>query len=332
MDDAERRVWGRLPDGARAALAGLPPADLRTLLLAVARDRAAAVRPADLVRRWRADRFTRPASTADPRALARVEARMWELLPVGFAGVDLSPVVPLGTCTAVAPVSQNRIVTTFRATEVLSDPTNALAVEAAVRRRERPADGAVHLAACHRVLRAQDFGPTWSAHFRLFALVSSARDGGSGSTQARLLTLHLAYWQRVLAALAPQAPARLSLTVFDSPVVAERIADTVRPALDTSAVPVVDEPARRRGRGYYVDAALRIAVGDGPDEVELGDGGFTDWTARLAGDRKERCLVSCLNTERLTALAGRGTFLVQTEELRRRLSAHDRGGDRCAPL
>ncbi|MFG3700235.1 hypothetical protein ACGF5C_20270 [Micromonospora sp. NPDC047620] len=55
MDDAERRVWGRLPGGARAALARLAPADLRTLLLAVARDRAAAARPADLVRRWRTD-------------------------------------------------------------------------------------------------------------------------------------------------------------------------------------------------------------------------------------------------------------------------------------
>ncbi|MGK5522256.1 hypothetical protein ACSNN9_23265, partial [Micromonospora sp. URMC 107] len=302
MDDAERRVWERLPDGARAALAGLAPADLRTLLLAVARDRAAAVRPADLVRRWRTDRFTQPAA-ADPRVLSQVEARLWQLLPAEFTGVDLSPVAPLGTCSTIAPVSQNRIVTTLRATEVLSDPTNALAVEAAVRRREQPTDGAVHLAACHRVLRAQDFGPSASAHFRLFTLVSSARDGGSGRTEARLLTLHLAYWRAVLAALLPQsAGARVCLTVLDSPVVGERIADTVRPALGPSGAPLVDEPQRRRGRGYYVDAALRITAGRDADEVELGDGGFTDWTARLTSDAKERCLTSCLATERLTTL------------------------------
>ncbi|MEU7932726.1 hypothetical protein [Micromonospora echinofusca] len=303
MDDAERRVWSRLPDGTRSALAGLSPADLRTLLLAVARDRAAAVRPADLVRRWRTDRFTRPAA-ADPRALAAVEARLWELLPAEFAGVDLSPVAPLGTCSVVTPMSQNRIVTTFRATEVLSDPTNALAIEAAVRRREQPADGTVHLAACHRVLRAQDFGPTWSAHFRLFTLVSSARDTGSGCTEARLLTLHLAYWRTVLATLLPpSAAARVRLTVLDSPVVGERIADTVRPTLGPSGVPLVDEPERRRGRGYYVDAALRITAG----EAALGDGGFTDWTARMTSDAKERCLTSCLATEKIAALAeGRG--------------------------
>ncbi|MEU4774238.1 hypothetical protein [Micromonospora sp. NPDC023644] len=302
MDDAERRVWERLPDGTRAALAGLAPADLRTLLLTVARDRAAAVRPVDLVRRWRTDRFTRPAA-ADPRVLSQVEARLWQLLPAEFTGVDLSPVAPLGTCSAVAPVSQNRIVTTLRATEVLSDPTNALAVEAAVRRREQPTDGAVHLAACHRVLRAQDFGPGSSAHFRLFTLVSSARDGGSGRTEARLLTLHLAYWRAVLATLLPRsAGARVRLTVLDSPVVAERIADTVRPALGPSGPLLVDEPERRRGRGYYVDAALRITAGRDADEVELGDGGFTDWTARMTSDGKERCLTSCLATERLTTL------------------------------
>ncbi|SCL73939.1 hypothetical protein GA0070608_6259 [Micromonospora peucetia] len=301
MDDAERRVWGRLPDGARAALAGLPPADLRTLLLAVARDRAAVVRPADLVRRWRTDRFTRP-SAADPRALAAVEARLWKLLPAEFAGLDLSPVAPLGTCSAVTPASQNRIVTTMRATEVLSDPTNALAIEAALRRREQPTDGSVHLAACHRVLRAQDFGPGWSAHFRLFTLVSSARDVGSGRTEARLLTLHLTYWRKVLATLLPQSAAQVRLTVLDSPVVGERIEDTVRPTLGPAGVPLVDEPERRRGRGYYVGAALRITAGHGADEVELGDGGFTAWTAQLTSDGKERCLTSCLATERLTTL------------------------------
>ncbi|WP_328425790.1 hypothetical protein OG470_17975 [Micromonospora sp. NBC_00389] len=37
----------------------------------------------------------------------------------------------MDTCPTVAPVSQNRIVTTMRASGVLNDPTNALAVEAA---------------------------------------------------------------------------------------------------------------------------------------------------------------------------------------------------------
>jgi hypothetical protein len=309
LSDAERRVWAGMPEGIRTTLAGLSAADLHTLLLTVARDRAASVRPADLVRRWRADRFVRPAA-ADPRALAAAEARMWQLLPAGFSGVELSPVSPLGTCSAVAPVSQNKVVTTMRQSEVLSDLTNALAIEAAVRRRHRSAGEEVHLAAAHRVLRAQDFGAGMSAHFRLFALVSSARDVGSGLTEARLIVRHLAYWRHVLAALLPASAApQLHVTVFDNPVLEERLNDTVRPALAAAdsaanAVSVVDEPARERGRGYYAGFALRITARHGEKVLELGDGGVTDWTAKLTSDAKERSMISCLATERLVAVAG----------------------------
>ncbi|HEU4422969.1 MAG TPA: hypothetical protein VFR67_10605 [Pilimelia sp.] len=296
MNDAERRVWARLPEGTQEALAGLPATDLQTLLLSVARTRAARVRPADVLRRWREDRFVRPAG-CDPQTLAAIENRMWHLLPAEVEGVELSPVVPLGTCSVLGPVSQNRIVTTMRSIEVISDSTNALAVEAANRRLRHPASGGVHLAASHRQLRAQRFGAGMAAHFRLFVLVSSARDVGSGITQAELLVLHLDYWQRVLATLLPSGAPRLHLTVFSNPTVRERIAGTVLPALmhiddPTGGVPVVEEPDRERGRGYYVDAALRITAGLGEHVVELGDGGFTTWTAQLTGNAKERCLVS----------------------------------------
>jgi hypothetical protein len=289
------------------ALAGLSPTDLQTLLLSLARMRATRVGPTNVLRRWREDRFVRPAGS-DPRLVAAVEARMWQLLPTEFEGVELSPVVPLGTCSAVGPVSQNRVVTTMRSVEVLSDSTNALAVEAADRRRQQPASGSVHLAASHRQLRAQRFGPGVSAHFRLFALVSSARDVGSGVTQARLLILHLDYWRRVLDALLPSATPQLHFTVLDGSVMRERMTDTVSPALArvsdaATAVPVVEEPDRERGRGYYTDAALRITAEYGGKTVELGDGGFTTWTAQLMGNAKERCLVSCLATEPLAAPA-----------------------------
>jgi hypothetical protein len=298
--NGERRVWDRLPAGTAEALSGLSPTDLQTLLLSIARTRAARVRPADLLRRWNQDRFVRP-STHDPRALAGIESRLWRLLPDEVDGVELSPVVPVGASSAVAPVSQNRIVTTVRLTEVLSDATNALAIEAAARRRHQSTTGYVHLAASHRHLRAQHFGPGRSAHFRLFALVSSARDTGSGTTQARLLTLHLRYWQRVLATLPPSATPQLRFTVFDSAVTRERIHDTVLPALATT-VPVVEDSSRERGQGYYIDAALRLTAQHGDTVVELGDGGFTTWTAQLMGNAKERCLVSCVSTEQLATL------------------------------
>jgi hypothetical protein len=300
-DRVADRVWRAMPAGSQQALErSLSPTDLQTLLIAVARARAERATAADVMRRWQTDRFVRPAA-CDPRQVAAVEARLWQLLPAEFAGIDLSPVTPLGTCSAVAPVSQNRVVATVRSAEVVSDSTTALAIEAATRRRGQPRTGQVHLAGCHRQLRAQLFGPGAPAHFRLFALVSSARDSGSGHTEASLLIRHLGYWLDVLETVIPGRRPRVELSVFDSPVLAERLADQIRPALAGRAALLADEPERTQGRGYYTGLALRIAADDG--EAELGDGGLTDWTAQFTSNAKERCLVSCIATERLTTLA-----------------------------
>jgi hypothetical protein len=228
------------------------------------------------------------------------------MLPESFAGVDLSPVAPLGTCSAVATVDQNRVLSTVRGTEVVSDPTNALAVEAAARRSTGDRGRRVDVAACHRVVRAQAVdGPGLSAHFRLFALVSSARDRGSGRVEADMLVDHLRFWSEALVEFLPRRRPRLTFTVFGSSVLAERFEDRIRPAMadGVAGVPLVADPGRTQGAGYYPEAAIGIRADDGAQEVDLGDGGLTTWTAALLGDAKERCVVSCLATERLAALA-----------------------------
>lgn len=294
------RVWRALSDQTRALLErDLSAADLRTLLLDVAAARAETIRPADVLARWREDRFSRPAPS-NPREVAAVEAGLWDALPETFVGVELSPVTPLGTVAAVAALSQRRVVTTMRLTEVVSDSTNVLAVEAAARRSTQGRGDRVHLATIQRQLRAQDFGPGVGSHFRLLALVSSARDTGSGGTEADLLLTHLRAWQTLLARTIPSHGPRIEIRVWDEGVVAERVTDTVLPGLAHDVVPAVVETTRERGRGYYDGVALRLTAGGG--EVELGDGGLTSWTAQLLQDRKERCLVSCIATERLTEL------------------------------
>jgi hypothetical protein len=305
---AVERVWGQIRSDPRLALEHrLPPSDLQTLLLGVARARAAAVTPARVMRRWTEDSFVQP-SDSDPRALSRVEARLWDLLPEHFAGVELSPVTPLGTCSAVARVDQNRVITTCRGSEVVSDPTNVLALEAAVRRR-RSRSGRVDLAATHRVVRAQRFtGPGLFQHFRLFALLSSGRDQGSGLVEAAMLTDHLRFWTAALTRLAPGRRVVIEFSAFDSPALLERFRDTVVPALDPlpEFVAIEEHPERERARGYYNLGALRAAIGDGTELLEVGDGGFTDWTGQLTADAKERCLISCASTERLAQLAMSG--------------------------
>jgi hypothetical protein len=296
---AVERVWARLPAGARAVLEDeLAPTDLQTLLLSLARTRAHQVDLLRLRRRWQQDRFVRPSGT-DPRRLAATAAHLWRMLPADFDGLALSPVTPLGTCAAVGAADQNRVLSTVRSSEVVSDPTNVLALEAAARRRAG-AD-AVHLAACHRALRNQRFdAPEAAAHFELFTLVSSARDSGAGRTEARLLVLHLRFWAEATVALLGAQVGRIDLTLIDDVPIRERVDDTVRPAL--TGVRLADAPERTQGIGYYRSAAFKIMADRDTAEIELGDGGFTGWTASLMADAKERCLVSCISTERLTQL------------------------------
>jgi hypothetical protein len=75
------------------------------------------------------------------------------------------------------------------------------------------------------------------------------------------------------------------------------------PAASTIDATTPEDPARTQGRGYSSGVSFKLTA-TGPDgaDLELGDGGATGWTARLLGDAKERCLVSCVATERLAAL------------------------------
>jgi hypothetical protein len=297
---AIERVWARLPKGARKVLeTELSPTDLQSLLLSLARSRAHRIRPAEVLRRWRSDRFVHPA-TIDPGRLSEVENRLWRRLrDTPFEGLVLSPVTPLGTCTSVGAVDQNRIVSTARSSEVVSDPCNVLALEAALRRRS--SDDQVHLASCHRVLRAQRFVESDAfAHFVIFALVSSARDSGSARTEAQLLIMHLGFWLQVLDELLGQNWGRFAYTLIGDQSKGRPLLDMIQAELPAARLSAY--PERTQGIGYYHTAAFKIMAKTETDELEIGDGGFVGWTAELIPDAKERCLISCVAPERLADL------------------------------
>src|SRR5215472_10831229 len=193
-----RRVLG---DGGGADLLDvlanrLSGADLTSLLLEVMRRRADRLSPADVLRQYRSDRFVSPASI-DVKDLRRVESAMFGALPADFDVMTLAPVLPLGAHSAVATVDPRNVIATIRRTEVASDPTNGLALEAAARRR-RLLDASprsvepVRLAASQRVTRAQLFdGPISFAHFQLFGIVTAGRDSGSHEFERTHLIEHL---------------------------------------------------------------------------------------------------------------------------------------------
>jgi GNAT superfamily N-acetyltransferase len=173
--------------GLAAGLAALPGADLHSLLLHETRRRAAIATPAGVLRARQSDQLAAPVPI-DAVALQRAGLAALEAAE-GFEPVTLSPVAPAGVNTALGGIDQNLSVATVRGTEVLSDPTTALALEAALRRRAGESSPA--LCWVGRVLRTQPFGGGNYQHFGLFALVSAGlREPGHGFA-LRALAAHL---------------------------------------------------------------------------------------------------------------------------------------------
>jgi hypothetical protein len=59
---------------------------------------------------------------------------------------------------------------------------------------------------------------------------------------------------------------------------------------------------RASGRDYYADVCFHVyATTPAGRELELVDGGAVDWTQKLLGNAKERCIISGIGSERLCA-------------------------------
>ncbi len=286
----------------------LTPTDLLSLLLETYRLRSVRRRPADVLSSYAADRFVRPSSVS-PRRLLAWEQIAFSELPPEFQPLALAPVCPLGTSSVMAAVDQNWAVATARHTEVVSDSTNVLALECAVRRRgllraNPKSSEPVHLAASHRLLRAQRYEDPHSVpHFSAFALCSAGRDQGNLRFELSALGLHIRFYLKSLRMfLGPGVPLHVSVTDFGS---------KARPALietqlltpiqaEFEAVTGVMDDHRTRGQGYYVDLCFHIHVTHPSGQrLELVDGGSVDWTQRLLGNAKERLIISGMGSERL---------------------------------
>jgi hypothetical protein len=204
-DDILRRIARVVGEPALAAIEALAPRDLASLLLHLFERRAAEVGPVDALARA-ADGLFSP-SFADPReSLAFLEEAF--AAAGAFESVELSPVCPLGTTRALGGIHQNNVLSASRGAELLADPTPAIALLAAQRRR---ADRArtVRLCASARVVRMQPAPPGLLPHFRLFALQTAGARGEEGAW----LCQQLRVWLTLLTSLSGRGHRFADITV-----------------------------------------------------------------------------------------------------------------------
>ncbi len=288
----------------------LSPSELQSLLLEVyaARIQDGSVR--DLFRKYKKNRFVQP-STLSPLQFHQIQDIIISSLPEDFELIQLSPVIPLGTVSLLAPIHQNKVLSTIRNLEVCSDSTNAMALECAVRRekllRENSRDkSVVKLATISRVIRGQLFSDPHSVpHFALFGLCSSGQDRGGSKFETETLRQHLMLMMRLLSIF------RSQLLTFEELRIQVSITDS---SLESQIIPMIEKAiiSQHPGvaldtdqdssilRNYYSKLRYQLfATDESGNEFQIGNGGFTDWTQKLLNNKKERLLTSGLGLDRL---------------------------------
>ena len=300
MTDRSRQwITAGLPPGALDALKEtLSPSRLWSLLLEVVEARAAARPAAVLAEQWDRDRFVQ-ASLVDQRRLIEVDRHLLAAAS-HFDSIELSPVAPLGICSLLGRASQNKVLSALRGTEVVADPTNVLALECARRLRRDPAS-VVRLATSHRCVRAQEIPklPGFSAHFRMFCLVSAGVERQNHGLVVEAVADHVVTMLEALDRLETHGfafPDR-RVTVLASPAKAE-IGDRIAAAIPRPAVSRAVLEHR-----YYDGLRFQIAARSSEGaEIPLVDGGTFDWVAKLTSNRRARYIASAIGSQLVALL------------------------------
>jgi hypothetical protein len=254
--------------------------ELQSLLLEVMRRRAAARTPADVLAQYRRDRFVRP-SVIDQRVLVELDMHLLAVAD-GFDAIELSPVTPLGTSSTMGPTDQHKVLSALRGTEVVSDPTNVLALECAERLRVAP-DTPVHFATSQRVIRAQALPnkPGFAAHFRIFCLASAGRESKDHAFAVDTLARHITTMLRALDRL-EQHGYRFGERRVDILATAEKsaIGDRIANAVGGTRK-LLEHPYYNGGVRYML-----WVTHESGEQVPLIDGGLFDWVAKLTSNRR----------------------------------------------
>jgi hypothetical protein len=277
---------------------------LNTLLLEAFRQKTAALTPSDLLRAYAQNRFVQPAAVD---ALAFLEFTLEWLQAgraAGFQPLELSPLSPLGACSVVAPVHQHKVLSALRGTEVTADATNILALESVLRRKTTgfPAE-TLGFCAAHRHVRAQTITvPGFTPHFAIFCLTSAGRDAGHFLFETEQIHRHLQFYWSFLTERMGIAPSAIRLTRTHSkdahPEFFPRVFESLC-ALEPDW-PLVEYALYEQEQPYYKGIQFKIMLkGADGQEYDIADGGLTDWTQQLSGNRKERFLSSGIGMELL---------------------------------
>lgn len=280
----------------------LPPTELQSLLLEIFRQAASDVSPQQLMKSYEANRFVVP-SAVDPITFYKMELEMLELAKENtFEPQELSPLAPLGNCSAIGLADQNKIVSATRGTEVVADATNLMALECALRRkRSKFGNDIVNLCSIHRHVRAQAIPKVkgFTPHFKIFTAITAGRDTGSLSFEKMALLKHLSFYKKYFVNSLKFVSTKIIIKGLRSEggdtSRSQQLYEFIKPHM--SGIDVVYSDVPKDKHRYYQHTRFSLNVDHKGIEFNLGDGGFVDWGAKLTSNNKERMFTSGVGVE-----------------------------------
>jgi hypothetical protein len=283
----------------------LSGSDLNSLLLEVFARRSQQVSAPELLKQYDNNRFVQPAETDYLLLLERSLQTLQCLNRHDFKPLQVSPLSQLGTCSVVATVDQDKVVSALRNCEVLSDATNALALHiSSQKKKQKNANGKVHIkySTVQRHVRSQPFSiKGFSPHFTIGCLVSAGTDTGNYAFEKKAIGDHFTALQDVLT------------NVFNTGTVKFRLqqragyGDTFIPAvleyLQTQFPKLeVTRDETSGSNNYYKGLQFKTDIIVQDRHFEIADGGLVNWTQQLLNNKKERFFISGFGLELLNKL------------------------------
>ena len=279
--------------------------DLNSLLLEVFSLRTQRLTAPELLKQYEQNRFVQPAETDFIHLLEKSLQTLKCLSQHHFQPLQVSPLSLMGTCSVVATVDQDKVVSALRNCEVLSDATNALAMYvSSQKKKQKSNDAGKHIKYCttQRHVRSQPFqSKGFSPHFTIGCLVSSGTDTGNYAFEKKAIAEHFAALQDVLTNVFNAGPVRFRLQHRAGypdafiPVILEYLHSQL-PALK---VTVDENPG---SNNYYKGVQFKAMVTLQQRDFEIADGGLVNWTQQLLNNKKERFFISGFGLELLNKL------------------------------
>lgn len=283
----------------------LSGADLNSLLLEVFARRAQNLSAPALLKQYEQNRFVQPAETDFIHLTERSLQTLQCLREHHFKPLQVSPLSQLGTCSVIATVDQDKVVSALRNCEVMSDATNALALYiGSQKKKQKNSIGDAHIKYCtvQRHVRSQPFQlKGFSPHFTIGCMVSSGVDTGSYAFEKKAIADHFVALGDLLTNVFNTGRVRFKLQKR------EDYPDSFIPAvllhlqnrLPKIEITIDETPGVNN---YYKGLQFKAIITLQQRDFEIADGGLVDWTQQLLNNKKERFFISGFGLELLNKL------------------------------